>query len=121
MRFLLAATAALLVAAPAAAGTASAAAQELYRQERAACFNGTSNQDRATCLKEAGAALQEARRGNNETAAEAQLARNRVARCAKLPAPDRDECVMRMSQGTATGSALQGGVLRTLEQPVAPK
>ncbi|MEO5672534.1 MAG: hypothetical protein ABIR26_17755, partial [Ramlibacter sp.] len=50
-------TLALVAAALAWSGSAGAAklseAQALYQQERAACMNGTSNQDRATCLKEA--------------------------------------------------------------------
>jgi len=39
---------------------ASASAQARYLKERAVCLEGRSNQDRATCLKEAGAALAEA-------------------------------------------------------------
>ena len=34
-----------------------------YQAERAVCQSGQSNQDRATCLKEAGAALHEAKMG----------------------------------------------------------
>ena len=113
--------AALLFALPVAAANELAAAQAQYQRERAACLNGTSNQDRATCLKEAGAALQEARRGSIATAAEAKQARNRVRRCEALPTQDRDECIARMSQGSATGSAQQGGILRQHVQPVAPK
>ena len=36
------------------------AAQSRYQSERAVCLHGLSNQDKATCLKEAGAALAEA-------------------------------------------------------------
>ena len=48
-----------------AAGDANAA--QLYQQDRAACTSGQSHQDRQTCLREAGAALYEARRGGLNT------------------------------------------------------
>jgi hypothetical protein len=110
------ASAVLLLVAGAALAAPLSEAQQRYRQERAACMSGASNQDRATCLKEAGAALQEARRGG---LSDGDLARNRMARCAGLPAQDRDDCAMRMEgQGSTTGSAMQGGILRELERPV---
>jgi hypothetical protein len=110
------ASAVLLLVAGAALAAPLSEAQQRYRQERAACMSGASNQDRATCLKEAGAALQEARRGG---LSDGDLARNRMARCAGLPAQDRDDCAMRMEgQGSTTGSARQGGILRELERPV---
>ena len=52
-------------------GIASAAAADMseakarYQKELAACISGQSHQDRATCLQEAGAAMQEARRGTS--------------------------------------------------------
>lgn len=105
------------------AGAATAArvseAQLRYQEDRAVCLSGTSNQDRATCLKEAGAALQEARRGNLSAGHENELAHNRMARCNALPAQDREDCAMRMhGQGSTTGSAQQGGILRELARPV---
>src|SRR5690554_4542672 len=39
------------------------AARAAYKEQRAACESGNTHQDRATCLREAGAALEEARRG----------------------------------------------------------
>jgi hypothetical protein len=104
------------------AGTASAAkvseAQLRYQQERAVCMNGTSNQDRATCLKEAGAALQEAKRAGLATSAEDKLRQNRLQRCNALPAQDREDCALRIEHGKASGSAQQGGILREIERPV---
>jgi hypothetical protein len=112
------AAAALALCAGTAIAAASSEAQLRYQQERAACLNGSSNQDRATCLREAGAALQEARRGGLASGA-GELGPNRTTRCAALPPQDREDCVMRMSgQGSASGSAAQGGILRELERPV---
>jgi hypothetical protein len=113
------ACAALLLATVAAQAAPASEAQLRYRQERAACMSGASNQDRATCLREAGAALQEAGRGGLSSG---DLAANRTQRCAALPAPDREDCAMRMDgHGSTTGSVMQGGVLRELERPVPPR
>lgn len=112
-----AAAALLLVAGAAIAATASDA-QLRYQQERKACLSGASHQDRATCLREAGAALQEASRGRLGGGNGSRFGDNAVARCAALPPADRDECVMRMREGTTSGSAAQGGVLRELVSPV---
>ncbi|MEJ6023476.1 hypothetical protein [Ramlibacter sp. PS4R-6] len=89
-------------------------AQLRYQQERADCLSGASSQDRATCLREAAAALQEARRGNLSTG---DLAQNGVARCNALPADDRQDCVLRMQPGAASGSVSGGGVLRESTRP----
>ncbi|HSW16790.1 MAG TPA: hypothetical protein VLJ86_06150 [Ramlibacter sp.] len=112
---LLAASASILFAAGASAAKVSEA-QLRYQEERAVCMSGASNQDRATCLREASAALGEAKRGNLTAG---DLAHGRMVRCDALPAQDRQDCVMRMQgQGTTSGSAQQGGVLRELERPV---
>jgi len=69
-------------------------AQARYKQERAKCMSGQSHQDRATCLKEAGAALNEAKRGNLGSGT-GQNEQNQLKRCESfprrsrgLPAPD---------------------------------
>lgn len=90
----------------------AADAQARYRSERAACLDGRTSQDRATCLREAGAALQEARRGrlqDDETA----FYRNRITRCDPLPPQDRQDCIGRMNgEGIARGSVEEGGIYR---------
>lgn len=117
----MAATFALLAAGTATAGTELSQAQQLYQQERAVCLSGKSNQDRATCLQEAGAALGEARRNNLGTANAGEMGRNRMLRCDALPAGDREDCARRMQgDGVTTGSVQQGGLLRELSRPVAP-
>jgi hypothetical protein len=121
--------AAMLAACSAVLGLASAsalarspdAAQSRYESERAVCMHGLSNQDKATCLKEAGAALQEARRGHLARTDERELERNRLARCDAQKAADRDDCVMRMQGGTATGSAQAGGILYERSTSDGPK
>lgn len=110
-------TTAMLFAAGAGAANLSEA-QARYQHERAACMNGSSNQDRATCLKEAGAALGEAKRGALGASSDGNLERNRMARCDALPAQEREDCVVRMQHGTMSGSAQQGGILREVERPV---
>ncbi len=110
--------AAVLLCAGSAFAAKASDAQLRYQQERAACMNGTSNQDRATCLKEAGAALQEAKRASLGTSGDASMKQNSLNRCNALPAQDREDCTMRIEQGTTSGSARQGGILREVERPV---
>lgn len=104
---LLCATAAL--AAPPSAATE---AQALYRQDMAACNSGQTNQDLATCRREAGSALSEARRGRL-TDAPNQYQQNALQRCNAHQGEDRLACEARMgSAGTTEGSAAEGGILR---------
>ncbi len=101
-------------AAFAAGNAASADALARYQQERAVCLSGQSNQDRATCLREAGAALDQAKRGSLDDGA-AQYARNATKRCDGLPDADRQDCIARMQgQGSTSGSVAAGGIVREL-------
>jgi hypothetical protein len=102
----------LCIAANAAAPGNNKDIEATYRRERASCMDGSSNEDRATCLKEAGAARDEARRGqlSDDSASQRQ---NAVARCNGLPESDRIDCVRRVQgDGTVSGSAAGGGILR---------
>ena len=93
---------------------ALAQAQARYQQERAACLAGQTSQDRATCLKEAGAALAEARRGGLD-GDPSQYAANQRQRCLQLPSEEQRDCLARMSgRGSVQGSVAGGGVLREL-------
>lgn len=89
-------------------------AQMRYQQERAACDSGRSYQDRATCLREAGAAYEEAKRGRLADGS-AQYQQNALARCSVLPPEERGACQARMQgAGTTSGSVEGGGIYREL-------
>lgn len=117
---------AMLVAAAAVAAPATSDARMRYEQERAACMSGQTQQDRATCLREAGAAYAQAgKRGADASSAEQQ--RNASKRCEPLPDAERRDCVARMQgQGTTSGSVAGGGISRELvtrsvdQVPMAP-
>ena len=91
-------------------------AQASYQQERARCLRGESSQARPTCLKEAAAAYEEARRGGLANAPGTDLARNATQRCSAQPAADRDACVQRIKgAGSTEGSVGGGGLIRQTE------
>ena len=86
-------------------------------QERANCMAGNTNQDRATCLREAGAAKQESQRGNLRDSGD--YGSNASKRCAALPAEEKADCERRsMGEGSVSGSVGSGGVVRELVTPV---
>ena len=92
---------------------ASADAKSRYQQERANCESGNTTQDKATCLREAGAALHESRRGGLTSSA--QLDANALARCKSLPEADREDCNSRVkndSNTTVKGTVQGGGVIK---------
>ena len=90
-----------------------------YQAERADCLDGSNHQDRKTCLREAGAALEEARRGTLGSSDTATFERNARLRCSSLPPADRTSCEARMSgQGTVSGSVEGGVVYRELIEVV---
>jgi hypothetical protein len=94
-------------------------AQQRYQQERAQCLSGQSQEDRATCLKEAGAAYQEARNGRLDNSQANNFTQNATQRCNAQPASDREACVQRIvGTGSAQGSVNGGGILREVATPV---
>ena len=112
------ATLMLVAGGTAAAATHTSEAQQRYQQERAVCMNGQSNQDRATCLKEAGAAFAKSKRDNLGRSDDGALQHNRQLRCEALKGGDREDCMRRMNgEGVTSGSAQQGGILRELSRP----
>jgi len=110
---------ALPAAAPAAEPGGVAAARKLYMDERARCMSIASPEDKKTCLREAGAALDEAKSGKLGDG-QAAFEENKFARCAWHKNPeDRGYCERRMKgEGTTSGSAESGGILRELRVTV---
>jgi hypothetical protein len=96
------------------------------QKERAVC-DGVQ-QDRAACLREAGAARQEAGRNGLTTPSPGREDANALARCSEQPMADRADCEARMRGGARTtteGSVMGGGVIRETvtplpSQPVQP-
>lgn len=112
----------LLALATATASALPDPSDAVYRQERAACMEGRTPQDRTTCLKEAGAARAEARRqglDNGETPA--QLRANALLRCQRVAASDRAACErMVQGDGQRSGTVAGGGVLTQITTPDTP-
>lgn len=82
-------------------------------------------QDRAACLREAGAAKQEAQRGGLSTPPAGAADANALARCQAQPPAERAECEARVRGGGAdgsrtstSGSVMGGGIIRETVTPL---
>ncbi|ANY16377.1 hypothetical protein AW878_20180 [Bordetella pseudohinzii] len=116
---LLALGAALWAASPARAADDNSP-DAVYKREMARCNAGMSGQDRQTCLREAGAARDEASR-NRLGNGSGNLDQNRLQRCDSLPGQQRQDCITQMTDPantTTRGSVSGGGVLRETVIPV---
>ena len=92
----------------------AADARQRYQHDRADCMSGITGQDKMDCLREAGAALNEAKSGRLADP-NPDFDGNRVARCAFHTGSDREYCLRRMNgEGTVSGSVAGGGILREL-------
>ncbi len=90
-------------------------ATSTYQKERAACLNGQTSQDRQTCLREAGAALQESRRGGLTNPSPEVLARNAAQRCKSQPLAERVDCErLARGEGEKEGSVAEGAIVREI-------
>lgn len=98
----------------AAGNSATNNAQAQYQQDMALCKSGQSNQDRATCEREAGAALQAARQGKLTTETASGYEQDASKRCDALPGSQRQDCMTLMKDPNAItqGSVGAGGILR---------
>lgn len=111
---ILALGAAIWAATPAAHAADENSPDAVYKREVARCNSGMSGQDRTTCLREAGAAREEARRNRLNTGA-ANIDQNRTRRCDTLPGQQRQDCITQMTDSASTttrGSVEGGGILR---------
>jgi hypothetical protein len=117
------------LAAPAAAASAAsnpapteASLRATYEKDRAACNKKPVGDARATCLREAGAAYDAARKGQLRSAGDAE--RNARARCEPLPEAQRNDCLARArgeGETTVRGSVEGGGTLReTVTRTITP-
>ena len=107
----------------AAAGSASAAtprrgeSDSTYQRELAVC--GHNQQDRAACIREAGAARQAAARGGLTSAPDYR--QNAMARCSLQPPMERAACEQRVTgagDSAIEGSVMGGGVIRETVTPI---
>ena len=104
-----------------ASGTTGIDASGSYQQEVQACMTGKTQQDQATCLKEARNAQADKKRGVLDNAG-AQYDTNAAARCDVLAGEEKAACRARMMGfGSTSGSVAGGGVLREVETVVLPR
>ena len=91
-----------------------------YQREVQACMTGKSQQDQATCLKEARNARADKQRGTLDNA-NGNFNADAASRCEPLNGEDKAACQARvMGQGSTSGSVAGGGVLREIETVVLP-
>jgi hypothetical protein len=103
-----------------ATGTTGIDASGNYRQEVQACMSGRTQEDQATCLREARNAQAEKKRGALDNAG-GQFQANAAARCNVLTGEDKAACQARMMGfGDTSGSVAGGGLLREVETVVMP-
>jgi len=114
-------SAALFSVGAAAATGASADVEAKYKEDRAKCLMGQTNQDQATCLREAGAARDAGLKGQLNDG-DAKYRKNSKERCKSLTGDEAADCKARMNgKGTVSGSVGQGGVLReTVTHEIKP-
>ena len=103
----------VVLAAPPRAGSSN------YQRELAVCDH--IQQDRAACIREAGAARDAAARG--QLSAAPDYTQNALARCSRQQASDRQACEQRVLGTGETGiqgSVLGGGLIRETVTPLPP-
>lgn len=107
----------MLGAGPAAWAQSAAPGTAARMQSEKATCDGVQ-QDKAACLREAGAARQEAGRAGLTTAGPAGNNANAMERCRLQPAADQADCMARIQGGagntstSTSGSVMGGGVIR---------
>ena len=103
-----------------ASGTTGIDATGNASSELAACNNGTTQQDRATCITEVKNANAAKRAGKVDNAG-GQFRANALKRCEALSGEDKVACEARIvGYGETRGSVAGGGVIREVETVVLP-
>lgn len=103
-----------------ATGTTGIDASGNYQHEVQSCLSGKTQEDQATCLREARNAQADKKRGVLDNAG-AQYQANALVRCNALTGEDKAACQARMMGfGSTDGSVAGGGVLREVETVVLP-
>jgi hypothetical protein len=101
-------------------GTTGIDATGSTRSEIANCNAGNTQQDQATCLREAKNAAADKKRGVLDNA-NGEFAANAQQRCDVLAGEERVACQARIAgYGSTQGSVASGGVIREVETVVAP-
>jgi hypothetical protein len=101
-------------------GTTGIDASGSYQQEVQACMSGRTQQDQATCLREARNAQADKKRGLLDNA-DGRFDANATARCNVLSGEDKAACQARViGFGNISGSVAGGGLLREVETVVMP-
>jgi len=98
---------------PQAASSQSSSAQQAYEEAVAYCRSGEPGIDVENCLRDAGAALQDAKRHGNGDA-NANFEENQRARCDGLSGTQHQDCLELLSSSDVEtqGSVEGGGILR---------
>jgi hypothetical protein len=118
--FALTALLAMSATAQIASGTTGIDATGNAQSEMAACNNGQTQQDRATCLTEVKNANQARRAGKVDNAG-GQFEANAMKRCNVLPSQEKIECEARvLGYGNSKGGVAGGGVITEIETVVVP-
>ena len=103
-----------------ASGTTGIDSSGSYQQEVNACMTGKTQQDQATCLREARNAQADKKRGVLDNAG-AQFDSNAATRCNVLTGEEQAACQARVQGfGSTTGSVAAGGLLREVETVILP-
>jgi hypothetical protein len=107
---------AALASPPLLAADAASPPDARYLKDRANCESGHTDEDRATCLKEAGAAQVE--RKHHTLDNNGSMGQNATERCDVLPPKQKVDCMARIDgpskanqRVTTTGSVAGGGTL----------
>ena len=92
-----------------------------YTHERAWCIANTAGEERASCLKNSGAAQVERGRGTLDTNGRA-FETNAMQRCDVFLSEERGACEARVAgYGSASGSVQGGGIIKQVETVVLPQ